>query len=218
MADSTSFASPDALACATSDLESRFNISKSTRTKRLNQLGFFAEVLHKDGKKYWLTQQQLDIFADFHEYVTTNGSEDGYHLLHCNPSNGAEARLVDESSIPQNGRYANDTNETEAASGELALQEQASPDIAYTNLTDEFASTSFATADPRDLLIKQVIANAHHQAAGIMIAERTLVNQLLENPHSLDPQLLAQVNAVGIPSVSPKDFAAKLISGAQRII
>jgi hypothetical protein len=66
--------------------------------------------------------------------------------------------------------------------------------------------------------MQQVIANAHHQAAGIMIAERTLVNQLLENPQSLDPQLLAQVNAVSIPSVCPKDFAAKLISGGQRII
>jgi hypothetical protein len=224
MANSTSISSPDVLVCATSDLESRFNISKSTRTKRLNQLGFLPEVLHKDGKKYWLTQQQLDIFANFDEYITNNGSEDGYHLLHGNPSDEAEARmdedasLADDSPIPHSGRYANDTNETAAASGELALQEQASPDMAYTTLTGEFASTSFATADPRDLLRQQVIANAHHQAAGIMIAERTLVNQLLENPQSLDPQLLAQVNAVSIPSVCPKDFAAKLISGGQRII
>jgi hypothetical protein len=215
MVDSISTPPPDALACATSDLESRFNISKSTRTKRLNQLGFLPEVLHKDGKKYWLTQQQLDIFADFQEYITKNGSEDGYHLLLSD--------LGDNNPIPQTGNYTNDdlaigTKQTEAASGELALQEQAAPDIAYSTLTGEFASTSFATADPRDLLLKQVIANAHHQAAGIMIAERTLVNQLLENPQSLDPQLLAQVNAVGIPNVSPKDFAAKLISGAQRII
>jgi hypothetical protein len=136
MANPSSPSSPDALVCATSDLESRFNISKSTRTKRLNQLGFFAEVLHKDGKKYWLTQQQLDIFADFHKHITENGSEDGYHLLHCNPSDEAEAGmnedagLVDDSPIPHSEGYANDTEETEAANGELALQEQASPDIA----------------------------------------------------------------------------------------
>jgi hypothetical protein len=216
MANSTSISSPDALVCATSDLEARFNISKSTRTKRLNQLGFFAEVLHKDGKKYWLTQQQLDIFADFHEYIINNGSEEGYHRLHYNQSDEAEAGIDRDAGLVDDS--PSDTEEIEAANGELALQEQATPEVAYSTLTGEFASTSFTTADPRDLLMQQVIANAHHQAAGIMIAERTLVNQLLENPQSLDPQLLAQVNAIGIPKVSPKDFAAKLISGAQRII
>jgi hypothetical protein len=199
----------DALACATSDLESRFKISKSTRTKRLNLLGLFSEKLHKDGKKYWLTQQQLELFAEFDRYIAQTGSEEGYPKLHSDRSN----RQVEEPPAEISTVFAELEKEV---TGELAIPEQIFPDIAPTTLMGEFATASVETADPGDLLLQQINQNAQHRAMAIMVAEQTLANQYIQNPEALDPQLRAQIEAFQIPSIDPKGLAAKLISGAQR--
>jgi hypothetical protein len=64
----------------------------------LNQLGLFPEQLHKDGKRFWLTQEQLDLFADFDRYIIETGSDEGYPKLYSNRSD-RQIELVEDSSI-----------------------------------------------------------------------------------------------------------------------
>jgi hypothetical protein len=187
--------------CATSELETRFKISKSTRAKRLNQLGLFPEQLHKDGKRFWLTQEQLDLFADFDKYILETGSDEGYPKLYSNRSD-RQIELVEDSSV------------FDELAGELAVQTEALPSPS-TAFTGEFTTTGFTVGQASDLLLQQINQNAQGRAAAIMLAEATIANQYLSNPQALDPQLLAQINAIPIPGIDPNALAAKLIGGVQ---
>jgi hypothetical protein len=65
----------------TSELDKRFNIGKNTRVNRLAMLGLTPDRLLKEGRYYFLNQEQLDLFTDFDKYILETGSSDGYPKL-----------------------------------------------------------------------------------------------------------------------------------------
>jgi hypothetical protein len=76
----------------TSDLDRQFNIGKNTRISRLAMVGLLPENLHKDGKFYWLTQEQYDLFCDFDGYIRATGSTKDYPNLY----NGYSEAMTEE--------------------------------------------------------------------------------------------------------------------------
>jgi hypothetical protein len=213
--------------CATSDLDQKFGISKSTRTKRLNQLGFTSETLHKDGTKYWLTSEQLDIFAEFDSYIAKNGSDRGYPFPNDVEDDSRESNSAYESIIrsescagddPTIDPNETDEEETRDPNGELALVDDSSTDLFSSDVVDLLDPIYLSAANSSNLLVQRITRNAKQRAAAIVMAEHTLANQYIANPDALDPELRAQINSIDIPKIDPKEFAARLISGANRII
>ena len=71
-------------AIKTSDLDRQFNIGKNTRVNRLAMIGLLPEQLHKDGKFYWLTQEQYELFCNFDSYIRATGGTKDYPNLYVN--------------------------------------------------------------------------------------------------------------------------------------
>jgi hypothetical protein len=66
----------------TSELDARFNIRKNARVNRLAMLGFTPDRLTKEGRFYYLTPAQVELFADFDKHIRETGGTAGYpHLL-----------------------------------------------------------------------------------------------------------------------------------------
>jgi hypothetical protein len=54
----------ETLLTKTSDLDKRFNIGKNTRVNRLVMLGLTPDKLEKQGRFYFLSAEQVELFAD----------------------------------------------------------------------------------------------------------------------------------------------------------
>lgn len=184
----------------TSDLDAEFNIGKNTRVTRLAAIGLQPDRLHKEGKSYWLTQAQYDLFVDFDRFIRDTGSTKDYPHL--------QASYVEPRA-----------EEVRAECGELATVAANELSHDAINLDTDPVTETFAEgfSSPRtdELLAQQITENAKHRATSILMAESAIANHYLQNPDLLDPEFRAQINSIPIPKIDPKGLAASLIRGVK---
>jgi hypothetical protein len=186
----------------TSDLDAEFKISKNTRVTRLAMVGLHPDRLHKEGKSYWLTQDQYELFVDFDKYIQDTGSTKDYPHLFVNCAE----------SLPRARESAKDGGElATVAANELSAE----PINLDTDPFTETFSTGFASPRADELLAQQITENAKHRATSILMAESAIANHYLQNPDLLDPEFRAQINSISIPKIDPKGLAASLIRGVK---
>ena len=181
----------------TSDLDAEFNIGKNTRVSRLAAIDLTPDNLHKEGKAYWLTETQYNLFKELDQYIIETGSIKGFpHLCTLKNNEGGQLVTVD-----------NDLVHPDIKSGNL------DPHRAYAGEFENNYSSDY-TPDHR---LAQIDANAQQTAAGVLIAESILADKYLQNPDRLPTHLRQQIDSVGMRQVDPKEYAAQLIRGVENL-
>jgi hypothetical protein len=187
----------------TSDLDRRFNIGKTTRVSRLSLLGLTSDQLVKQGHFYFLSEQQVELFAGLDQYIRTTGSPDGYAGLpqtFNEPAEDLENSFVEEEMDDESEGY---------------LVASPSQDLAETSPV-----TEGEYCYPDDVYQMQqstllMMENAQRRATALMLAENALVQQYMNDPSLLKPELRQQISNLEYREIDPKELAASLIAEAQ---
>lgn len=187
----------------TSDLDRQFNIGKNTRISRLAMVGLLPENLHKDGKFYWLTQEQYDLFCDFDGYIRATGSTKDYPNLY----NGYSEAMTEENAANEDFGELATVSSQNLATGFHG-------DLNSTDCEGEFPGYTSGYS-PGDRLAQQLKENAQNRAAAMLMAESVLADRYLQNPDALPADLRAQIDSIPLRKVDPKEYAALLIRGAE---
>ena len=184
-------------------------------------LGFTSDRLVKEGRSYYLSSEQLEVFVDFDRYISETGSSDGYPKLAINHSD-RPAPSIKEPEIP-----AQTFDDENLPAGELTTQTNQADELAdflghpdiLSSVTGEFTGM-FDNSSPNpigDVLAAHVAASAQRQAAAMLLAQKVLADQYMNNPDLLDPKLRAQVDSFQFTEIDPKTLAASLVNAAQRL-
>jgi hypothetical protein len=212
----------------TSELDKRFNIGKNTRVNRLAMLGLTPDRLTKQGRYYLLSQEQLELFTEFDKYILETGSSDGYpKLLSAHSDNPITSDLLTEkhvrTQVPEADKTVQVQHQVDSDSGQLTITRQdlenlinlvpEQPEIS--SFTGEFTGT-LHTYPADQVLANHVAANAQGRATAILLAEYTLAQQYISNPHLLDPNFRAQLDDVQAVRIDPKKLAASLVATVQQ--
>jgi hypothetical protein len=212
----------------TSELDKRFNIGKNTRVNRLAMLGLTPDRLIKQGRYYLLSQEQLELFTEFDKYILETGSSDGYpKLLSAHSDNPISSDIPTEkhvrTQVPEADKVVQVQNQVDSDSGQLTITRQdlenlinlvpEQPEIS--SFTGEFTGT-LHTYPSDQVLANHVAANAQGRATAILLAEYTLAQQYISNPHLLDPSFRAQLDDVQAVRIDPKKLAASLVATVQQ--
>lgn len=204
----------------TSDLDEKFSIGKNTRVNRLALLGFTPDRLVKEGRFYYLSAEQLTVFTDFDSYISQTGSSDGFPKLLANYSDRPQ-------SIKEPESYAQTATNEDSPAGELTTTQEVDeladfrghPDI-LSSITGEFTGM-FDNSSPDligNVLAQHVAAKAQRTATAMLLAERVLADQYMNNPELLDPELRSQIDSFQFTQeIDPKKLAASLVAAAQRL-
>jgi hypothetical protein len=187
----------------TSDLDSQFNIGKNTRISRLAMVGLLPENLYKDGKYYWLTQEQYDLFCDFDSYIRATGGTKDYPKLYKNYSEAITEKIE-----------ADDEFGELATVGNQKIATGSHRDLNATTFIGEFPGYTSGYI-PGDKLAQQLKENAQNRAAAMLMAESVLADRYLQNPDALPVELRAQIDSIPLRKVDPKEYAALLIRGVE---
>jgi hypothetical protein len=216
------------LSIKTSELDKRFNIGKNTRVNRLAMLGLTPDRLTKKGRYYLLSEEQLNLFTDFDKYILETGSSDGYpKLLSAHSDNPITSDLLTEkhvrTQVLEADKVVQVQNQVDSDSGQLTITRQdlenlinlvpEQPEIS--SFTGEFTGT-LHTYPADQVLASHVAANAQGRATAILLAEYTLAQQYISNPHLLDPSFRAQLDDVQAVRIDPKKLAASLVATVQQ--
>jgi hypothetical protein len=215
----------------TSELDKWFNIGKNTRVNRLAMLGLTPDRLLKEGRYYFLNQEQLDLFTDFDKYILETGSSDGYPKLKAvysdNPAipdsleSGFESQAVepddDRTKVPH--QAVREAGQLTTTDGDLNVLVGARQSDIFSSVTGEFTGSftgTLPTYQVENSLAQQLVANAQSRATAMMLAEHALADEYINNPHLLDPDLRAQLDNFQYSKIDPKGLAASLVASAQR--
>lgn len=175
----------------TSDLETEFNIGKNTRCTRLAMIGLIPEVLHKEGKYYWLTEQQYQLFKDLDAYILETGSHRDF------------PGLVSIAPTPE--------------SAQLATIDRSS-DLDAPAVTGQFEPVYPVAETPGSSLAQQINFNAQQRAAAIVMAEIQIADRYLQNPEALPIELRNQIDSIALRQIDPNALAASLFSGVKNLV
>jgi hypothetical protein len=212
----------------TSELDKRFNIGKNTRVNRLAMLGLTPDRLIKQGRYYLLSQEQLELFTEFDKYILETGSSDGYpKLMSAHSDNPISSDIPTEkhvrTQVPEADKVVQVQHQVDSDSGQLTITRQdlenlinlvpEQPEIS--SFTGEFTGT-LHTYPADQVLANHVAANAQGRATAILLAEYTLAQQYISNPHLLDPSFRAQLDDVQAVRIDPKKLAASLVATVQQ--
>jgi hypothetical protein len=216
------------LSIKTSELDKRFNIGKNTRVNRLAMLGLTPDRLTKKGRYYLLSEEQLNLFTEFDKYILETGSSDGYpKLLSAHSDNPITSDLLTEkhvrTQVPEADKVVPVQHQVDSDSGQITITRQdlenlinlvpEQPEIS--SFTGEFTGT-LHTYPADQVLANHVAANAQGRATAILLAEYTLAQQYISNPHLLDPSFRAQLDDVQAVRIDPKKLAASLVATVQQ--
>ena len=221
---------PTSTVIKTSELDKWFNIGKNTRVNRLAMLGLTPDRLRKEGRSYYLNQEQLDLFAEFDKYIIETGSPDGYPKLFSVYSDNPTIpdSLIEEDARSQALEPVEDLEvpyQGDLAAGQLTTTTQdldvlagAGQSDIFSSVTGEFTGVFTGTipVDRFGALGEQLAANAQLKATAMLLAESALADQYINNPHLLNPELRAQVDGFQYSKIDPKELAASLVANAQR--
>jgi hypothetical protein len=199
----------------TSDLDKRFNIGKNTRVNRLAMLGMTPDKLEKQGRFYYLTPEQVELFIDFDQYILQTGSTEGYPKL---LKTQVELPIANEnncwSDSEEDVEESQDLMESESSG---FLVKSFAPEITSMPAVEaeyDYPSEAYQPKTTTQILV----ANAQHRATALMLAENALVEQYMNNPSLLNPELRAQIESFNYREIDPKELAASLIAGAQSYV
>jgi hypothetical protein len=201
----------------TSDLDKFFNISKATRVKRLTLLGLTSDRLTKEGKFYFLSAAQVQLFTDFDKHITDTGNPDGFSRL-CSEQSDRSNNLDSVADEEEIGLESAPAQIEEPKAGQLTETRNIKT---LQDRTDSTFSSGEFTEDrngnlPNDrALVQHITRNAQRKATAMLLAENALTEQYLQNPHLLDPELRAQVDSFEFTAIDPKELAASLVASAQ---
>jgi hypothetical protein len=192
----------------TSDLDRRFNIGKNTRVNRLAMLGLTPDKLEKQGRFYFLSVEQVELFADFDEHILQTGSVDGYSRLSQTFAEVTELELEDEEDL-----FTVDEELPGSVEPDGSLVKSSAQDLVETLplVEAEYASNVYRADATTQLLVEK----AQRRATALMLAENVLVQQYMDDPSLLKPELRAQIGSFEYREIDPKELAASLIAGAQ---
>jgi hypothetical protein len=192
----------------TSDLDRRFNIGKNTRVNRLAMLGLTPDKLEKQGRFYFLSVEQVELFADFDEHILQTGSVDGYSRLYQTFAEVTELGLEDEEDL-----FNVDEELPGPVEPDGSLVKSSTQDLVETLplVETEYASNVYRADATTQLLVEK----AQRRATALMLAENVLVQQYMDDPSLLKPELRAQIGSFEYREIDPKELAASLIAGAQ---
>jgi hypothetical protein len=192
----------------TSDLDRRFNIGKNTRVNRLAMLGLTPDKLEKQGRFYFLSVEQVKLFADFDEHILQTGSVDGYSRLSQTFAEVTELELEDEEDL-----FTVDEELPGSVEPDGSLVKSSTQDLVETLpvVEAEYASNVYRADATTQLLVEK----AQRRATALMLAENVLVQQYMDDPSLLKPELRAQIGSFEYREIDPKELAASLIAGAQ---
>jgi hypothetical protein len=216
----------------TSELDKWFNIGKNTRVNRLAMLGLTPDRLLKEGRSYYLNQDQLDLFTEFDKYILETGSSDGYPKLFSVYSDNPTIpdSLIEEDARDRDVEPDNDVqvqHQGEIEAGQLTTTTQdldvlaglAGQSDIFSSVTGEFTGAftgTLPTYQIENSLTQQLVAKAQNRATAMMLAEHALADEYINNPHLLDPNLRAQLDNIQYSKIDPKELAASLVASAQR--
>jgi hypothetical protein len=213
----------------TSELDKRFNIGKNTRVNRLAMLGLTPDRLTKQGRYYLLSEEQLNLFTEFDKYILETGSSDGYpKLLSAHSDHPITSDLLTEKHIRtqvlETDKVLPIHNQVDGDTGQLTVTKQDLENLInlvpeesdiFSSFTGEFTGT-LPTYPADQVLASHVAANAQGRATAILLAEYTLAQQYISNPHLLDPNFRAQLDDVQAVRIDPKKLAASLVATVQQ--
>lgn len=188
----------------TSDLDRQFNIGKNTRVNRLAMIGLLPDQLHKDGKFYWLTQEQYELFCDFDSYIRATGGTKDYPNLYVN---------YPEASLKSSDKHEDCGELTTVAAHNIATGSE--ENLHTTMFAGEFPGYR-SEFTPGDRLTQQIQENAQNRAAALIMAESMLADRYLQNPDALPANLRDQIDSVQFTKIDPKGLAASLIRGVEQ--
>jgi hypothetical protein len=196
----------------TSDLDKRFNIGKNTRVNRLAMLGLTPDRLVKQGRFYFLNPEQVELFADFDQHILSTGSADGYAGLEQTFVEVAEQCVEEDEDL-----FADEENEL-IVEPEGSLVKSSVQDLAETLPAAEgeyyYPNEVYQAGSTTHLLVEK----AQRRATALMLAENVLVQQYMDDPSLLKPELRAQIGSFEYREIDPKELAASLIAEAQSYI
>jgi hypothetical protein len=212
----------------TSELDKRFNIGKNTRVNRLAMLGLTSDRLTKQGRYYLLNPEQLELFTEFDKYILETGSSDGYpKLLSAHSDNPISSDIPTEkhvrTQVLEVDKVVQVQHPVDSDTGQLTITRQDLENILnlvpeqpeVSSFTGEFTGT-LHTYPSDQVLANHVAANAQGRATAILLAEYTLAQQYISNPHLLDPSFRAQLDDVQAVRIDPKKLAASLVATVQQ--
>jgi hypothetical protein len=209
----------------TSDLEKRFNIGKNTRVNRLAMLGLTPDKLEKQGRFFYLNDEQVALFTEFDQHILSTGSCEGFHGLKqglVEPENTVvieTAEDIDSSMVGGQFSWEEDV-EPSGYLVKTAAAEIRSP-IAQAELSMPAVEAEYDYSEDTyraNATTQMLVANAQHRATALMLAENALVEQYMNNPGLLRPELRAQIESFEYREIDPKELAASLIAGAQSFV
>ncbi|HEY9874481.1 MAG TPA: hypothetical protein V6D12_13655 [Candidatus Obscuribacterales bacterium] len=172
----------------TSELDDRYGIKKSARNVRL---GYLRMKSYQRGKYTYVDEHQLTILDAYNEHLNTHGSSDGFP-------------------IPEpSGPWGEDEPE-ETATAIAVSQPTQTVRVENPQQLQQGRARQF---NPEFEDINQLVANAENQAVGVLMAERILANEFINNPSALRPELQEQLRQVTrSEATDPLTFAASLLS------
>ncbi|AFZ27227.1 hypothetical protein Cylst_5188 [Cylindrospermum stagnale PCC 7417] len=177
----------------TPDFE-KFSIAKLKEKYSVKQdalykrLNYLQITTHKYMGKAYLDADQITQMDGLHEYIQKHRTMEGYPVPE--PSGPAE----------------------EQPGGKLAKAES-SDLIEVETETQQLKAESQSTAKTD---VNPIIVSAQNMAAGVLMAERILAKQYIENPDLLPQHLQEQIQQVGeVGPVDPLEYANKLVNLAR---
>jgi hypothetical protein len=197
----------------TSDLDKRFNIGKNTRVNRLAMLGLTPDKLEKQGRFYFLSAEQVELFADLDRHILQTGSADGYPRLYQRI-----AEVMEPESDEDEDLFADEENALTAAEPEGYLVTMSAQNLAETSPAAAgeycYPNEVHQVASMTQVLVEK----AQRRATALMLAENVLVQQYMDDPSLLKPELRAQIGSFEYREIDPKELAASLVAEAQSYV
>jgi hypothetical protein len=166
------------------------------------------DKLEKQGRFYFLSVEQVELFADFDEHILQTGSVDGYSRLSQTFAEVTELELEDEEDL-----FTVDEELPGSVEPDGSLVKSSAQDLVETLplVEAEYASNVYRADATTQLLVEK----AQRRATALMLAENVLVQQYMDDPSLLKPELRAQIGSFEYREIDPKELAASLIAGAQ---
>jgi hypothetical protein len=167
-----------------------------------------------------LNDEQVALFTEFDQHILNTGSCEGFHGLKqgsVEPENTVVIETAEDiDSSVAGGQFS--WEEDVEPSGYLvktAAAEMRSP-MAQVELS--MPAVEAGDGYRANATTQMLVANAQHRATAVMLAENALVEQYMNNPGLLRPELRAQIESFEYREIDPKELAASLIAGAQSYV
>jgi hypothetical protein len=160
-----------------------------------------------------LSAEQVELFADLDRHILQTGSADGYPRLYQRI-----AEVMEPESDEDEDLFADEENALTAAEPEGYLVTMSAQNLAETSPAAAgeycYPNEVHQVASMTQVLVEK----AQRRATALMLAENVLVQQYMDDPSLLKPELRAQIGSFEYREIDPKELAASLVAEAQSYV